>query len=631
MFIKTIVKTDSKSQKVYEYLRLCESYRLGNKTRHNTIVSLGLQPYLDTKLKKKDLADRIEMLLIGNSSLFSQDIDPEIEALAQFFYKKILTKKTISQDGVSYSKAGTTDFSDSCLKNNHTIDLNSIVTEEVREIGAEWLCYQAIEQLGITSFLEQQGWEQKWIQYAIIHLISKSVYPCSEHKTAYWIQNNSDVASLLGVENQKLTRHHLYEVSKKLYQIKSEIEPYLSHKTNTLFDIQDKIVLYDLTNTYFEGRKEGSELAQFGRSKEKRSDAKLVSLALVTNAEGFVKYSKIYQGNISEPGTLLETVNALSRATSTLNRKPLIVLDASFSTNENMTMLKENGFDYLSVTRSKLKNYNVVNPSQPSVALQDNRGNEINVKFVTKEKSKKVADRKNDNDTFLYIKSDKKAIKEASMESKFSSKFEAELLNLVEGLTKPKGTKTLEKIAERIGRIKQKYTYASKLYDIEITEKQGVVSAIVYKKKPVETKATDGVYFIRTSSENLNETAIWEVYNTLTEIEATFRTLKTDLAIRPVHHQTDQNTEGHIFLGVLAYQVVATVRYQLKSKKINDSWQTIVMKMNTQKSVITSMIDSENKKITIKTCSQASSDAKAIYKALNYKDKAFEKKHIVFP
>src|SRR5690606_3881184 len=106
--------------------------------------------------------------------------------------------------------------------------------------------------------------------------------------------------------------------------------------------------------------------------------------------------------------------------TSDLERKPLIVLDASFSTNENMTMLKNNEYDYLSVTRSKLKDYKTIDPSIPCVIMHDNRGNKIQTKFVLKQQSKKVADRINDKDTFLYIKSDKKALKEASMDSKYS-------------------------------------------------------------------------------------------------------------------------------------------------------------------------------------------------------------------
>lgn len=622
MFIKSIVKTNVVTKKMYEYLRLCESYRIGDKTRHKAIVSMGLVPYLDTKEKKKALADRIETLLTGNLAFDFDAFDSELEALAQLYYNKIISKKTIANQLVIK-------IDHEVDSNFQNIDLETVTSEKVRDIGSEWLCYQALEQLGFSKFLEQQGWEKKWIQYAMIHLICKAVYPCSENKTAYWIQNNSDVASLLGVESQKITRHHLYEVCRKLYEIKTDIETFLSHKTNELFDIQDTICFYDLTNSYFEGRKENSELAQFGRSKEKRNDAKLVSLALVANAEGFVKYSKIYKGNISEPGTLLETVKALSTATCEIERKPFIVMDASFSTVENLTMLKDNGFDYLCVTRSKLKNYKVLNPDKPKVELQDNRGNKINVEFITKEKSKKLADRVNDHDTFLYIKSNKKAVKEASMEAKYSIKFEEEIQNLVDGLSKPKGTKTLQKVSERIGKIKERYSYANKFYELEIIEKDGIVSNIICKKKTIETKTTDGVYFIRTSKKELQEIDIWKIYNTLTEIEATFRILKTDLAIRPVHHQTDQNTEPHIFMGVLAYQMVATIRHQLKSNQINDSWQTILMKTNSQKSVITSMLNDKNKKIIVKNCNQPSTDAKAIFKALNYKNQPYVKNNIV--
>ena len=82
------------------------------------------------------------------------------------------------------------------------------------------------------------------------------------------------------------------------------MEKHLSNRTNELFDLADKIILYDLTNTYFEGEKRSSQLAKFGRSKEKRSDAKLVVLALVVNIEGFIKYSSILEGNIADCNTL---------------------------------------------------------------------------------------------------------------------------------------------------------------------------------------------------------------------------------------------------------------------------------------------------------------------------------------
>jgi transposase len=128
-----------------------------------------------------------------------------------------------------------------------------------------------------------------------------------------------------------------------LYKQKTAIEKGLSVKTNELFDLQDKIIFYDLTNTYFEGRKAGSKIAQYGRSKEKRSDAKLVAMAAVINAEGFLKYSRIYQGNISDNKTLSKTISELSAHTSQTDRKPVIVMDAGIMTEDNAKMLKQQG------------------------------------------------------------------------------------------------------------------------------------------------------------------------------------------------------------------------------------------------------------------------------------------------
>jgi len=161
------------------------------------------------------------------------------------------------------------------------VDVNSLSHERVREIGAEWLCHQAVEQLGLEHCLQSLGWERKWIERALIYLIARSVYPASDRETAQWLQQNSGVGELYYLSPGKGTRYHLYEVSKRLYKQKTEIESYLRRRTGELFSLEDQIWIYDLTNTYFEGEKEGSEKTHYGRSKEKRSDAKLLSLALV--------------------------------------------------------------------------------------------------------------------------------------------------------------------------------------------------------------------------------------------------------------------------------------------------------------------------------------------------------------
>jgi transposase len=614
MFIKHNVKTDKKTAVQYRYLRLCESYRIGHNTRHRTVVDLGIVPALDTREKQKEFADRVEQLLKGSTLLFLNPIDKEIEALAQKFYKKIKEKRidTVSPSQSTDTKPPEKDFD--------SIDLNSIETEEVREVGSEWLSYQAIEQLGIRKFLEQTGWDKDAIDIALIQLVSKAVYPASEHKTAHWIQENSAVAELFSKESLTINRHHLYEASRMLYALKDKLEPFLSSKTNELFDLEDKIILYDLTNTYFEGRKVGSTLAQFGRSKEKRSDARLAALALVTNAQGFVKYSKIYKGNMADCATLEATVTELSSATSQQDRKPLVVMDAGIATDDNLKMLKEKGYSYLCVTRSKLKEYKLVNADQPPIKLYDRRENLIEVQRIEKE---------NSQDAFLYVRSGQKAIKEASMSTHFSERFEAELDALSSGLAKKRATKKTEKIWERIGRIKERYPGANKLYTIDVESKEDKAICIKWSKKTTTIKATDGVYFLRCSQLDLDEKALWNIYNTLTEIEATFRTLKTDLSLRPVYHKSDTNSEAHIFLGVVAYSIVATIRYQLKQKNIHHSWSTIVRKMNTQKIVTTSMMNEKEKKILIKTCSNPTPDVVEIYKALNYKPRPFTRKKFV--
>jgi transposase len=160
---------------------------------------------------------------------------------------------------------------------------------------------------------------------ATTHIISRAVYPASELKTVSYIKENSAICEITGFDLEKITKDKLYGISHKLYQVKDSLEQYLSKRTNELFDLEDKIILYDLTNTYFEGQMRSSKKAKFGRSKEKRSDARIIVLAVVVNCEGFLKYSNIFEGNIADCKTLEDIVNALSKQTSFTDRKPIVL------------------------------------------------------------------------------------------------------------------------------------------------------------------------------------------------------------------------------------------------------------------------------------------------------------------
>lgn len=183
----------------------------------------------------------------------------------------------------------------------------------------------------------------------------------------------------------KINRFKLYAASNNLYSKKDIIKKQLSTKTNELFDLRDKIIFYDLTNTYFEGRKAGSRIAKFGRSKEKRSDAKIVAMAAVINAEGFLKYGRIYRGNIGDSTTLNKTIDDLSAHTSTTGRKPAVVMDAGIMTDDNAAMMKKKGYDYICVARTKLKDYKYADPTGNNTKVFDKKGNPISLRLVEKE------------------------------------------------------------------------------------------------------------------------------------------------------------------------------------------------------------------------------------------------------
>ena len=608
MFIKSAPKKDKETGKVYSYYRLCMSYRLGNKVRHRGILSLGDLNELSHYQDYKDLADRIDQLISGNTSLF-ECANPVVERLAQGFYKQIIEKKLIDQVPVREEE-----------KTFHTVDLASLAIENAREIGGESLCKQALDQLDLRRCLEQAGFADEDLDLAMAHIISRALFPASEHATAEWMKDNSGICELLGIDANKVSHHKLYRISRMLSDQQERIESYLSKKTSELFDLQDKIILYDLTNSYFEGRKLSSILASFAKSKEKRQDCKLITLALVVNVEGFVKYSKIYRGNIGEIATLEPTLDDLSSRGSFTPNKPMVVMDAGIASEENLLMLRNKGYDYQCVARGKFKDYVAVKNDTQPVTITDKRRSPIELTMI---------EQQGIDDTLLFVRSEKKAKKEVSMHEKFTTHFEEGLKQVMFGIQNKGGTKKLEKVWERIGRLKERYPSAHRFYNIQVASENGIATKLEWKKIIPVSRKEEGVYFLRTSVKQVDEKGFWDIYNTIREIEAVFRTLKTDLKMRPVFHKTDENSIAHLNLAVLAYQMVHTIRYQLKAKGINHDWTHIVRIMNTQKAATVTLKDKNDQKIFIRKCTTPEPKAAEIYNALGYKHYPFFKKSVL--
>jgi len=645
MYFKVSGRHNPNTNKPGWYYRLVESYRNSEgRVCHRPMLNVGFLEGLTTdqmNLIQKILTQRVEN---ANNVLFDIPIsdDPIINQYVDEYYNRLVAEKRIDilidkQKKKPYAKG----------KDLEIIDLNSIRNKDVREIGAEWLSYQATEQLQIRTFLEGQGWSDQDIRLAQTHIISRAVYPASEYETYRWIKENSAICEVTGYDIEKVTKDRLYSIAKKLYSQKDSLEQHLSLRTNELFDIEDKIMLYDLTNTYFEGRKQGSVLAKFGRSKEKRSDAKLVVLALVINPEGFIKYSAILEGNMSDPKTLESMINKLRVKTSSSAKKALVVIDAGIATEDNLKMIHDKGYDYMCVSRSTLKNY-TLEANTPTVTVTDNKKQKIDLCRVKTDKN---------TDYYLKVESHTKELKERSMNEQFRQRFEEGMQKIEDSLNKKSGVKQSDKVYERIGKLKGKYPSIGRYYDIEIestesvqqkrkgkdknkdinqdnqpveTRKQQIATSIKWAVKPnIDINARSGVYFLRTTLESNSEEFLWQCYNIIREIEATFRVLKTDLDLRPVYHQKDENTMAHLHLGLLAYWVVNTVRYQLKQKGINSGWCEIVRIMNTQKAVTTLAQNHVEEVIKIRRCSEPYQKVIQLYDALKFKYAPFKKKKSV--
>jgi len=618
MFIKQIKKKNKNSDKEYIYYRLIHGYKIGNKTRHQNILNLGKLEGLDRK-KHKILADRIEELVTGNANTLFPDnnVVKSVENLAQQFANKIITEKlfiTQSSNKKSISKE--------IARNYQEVDLDTIEQIESKEIGGGWLVKQAMKKLGIEKILSELGMTKAETDIAQMLLTVKAIHPSSELESERWLNENSATKELYKL-NENISRYKLYKAATQLYNNKKFIDKQLYQNLNNIFSNRSKIIIYDLTNMYFEGQMLASKKAAFGRSKQKQSGSKLIGLALSIDSLGFVRYSKFYKGNVSEPGTFKEMLSNVALEMDIKNEKPVVVMDAGIATEENLETIRsdEFGYDYVCVSRTTPKEYNKL--TEKAKAISDNRDNRI-------ELTKVFVDGKEDN--FLHIKSAQKEKKENSIDEKLSKRLELQLQEIKNKLSKPRALKKTEKVHEKVGRIKAKLSRVGWLYDIKYTEdkEKGVITDITWQRIR-EREKPKGEYFLRYTKTAISEDDVWQVYNMTREVESVFRCLKTDLDIRPIYHQIDEFIEPHIWLGILAYQLVNYIRMGLKDKEINYSWTTIVQKMKSMQSSIVSVNNNNNEKIYVKLCTAPNTDQRKIFDALNYKYRPFVRKTKVVP
>jgi hypothetical protein len=537
MFVRKTTTRNKSTKDTYFTYRLVTSERAGKQVRQITLLNLGR--HFD--LPQHDwprLCARIEGLLGGQAAMLAE---PEaVEALAQRLTARLIAAR---------SDPATTNTLVTPEATFAEIDVASLQLIRPRSVGVEAVGLAAIGWLGIDPILQELGFNTVQRAAVSASLIGRMAAPGSELATWRWLRERSALGELLDVDFEAMPLMRLYRVSDLLVRHRDKIEAALFTRLRDLFGLPMTVTLFDLTNTYFEGTVAANPRAARGRSKEKRSDCPLVTLGLVLDASGFVRRSRMFAGNIAEAGTLPDMLKDLAAPPGAL-----VIVDAGIATEANIAWLQQHKYRYLVVSRERTRQFDPDQAVDTLTAAQE----KISLQRVVNEDGTEVR---------LYCHSERRQTKETALSDRFVKRFETGLAALAAGLSKPRAQKTLAAIQQRIGRLKEKSRGIGQHYEITVTpdETGTKAAAITWVKTPrIGSMLTHpGVYCLRSNETTWDAPTLWRTYTMLTDLEAVFRSLKSELGLRPVFHQKEARTEGHLFITVLAYQMVQAVRRKL--------------------------------------------------------------------
>jgi hypothetical protein len=608
MFIRRARTRNKATGEAYFSHRLVASVRTGKQVRQVTLLNLGR--HFD--LPQPDwprLCARIDTLLAGQPGILPE---PEvIEVLAQRFAARLIAAQPDPGEPAAAASAPSAPEPAQPAPSAASatpgpiyaeVDVASLQLTRPRAVGVEAVGLAAMEWLGIDRVLTDLGLNGVQRDAAAGLLIGRMAAPGSEIATWRWLRECSALGELLDADFEAMPPIRLYRTSDLLVRHRDKIEAALFTNITDLFGLPVTITLYDLTNTYFEGTAAGNAKAARGRSKEKRFDCPLVTLGLVLDSSGFVRRSRMFAGNAAEAGTLQDMLKGLAAPDGAL-----VIMDAGVATAANIAWLKEQKYRYLAVSRERGRQFD---PDQ-SIDTLTASNETVRLQRVLSEDGTEVR---------LYCHSEGRETKEAAIAARFATSFEAGLEKLAAGLSKPRGQKKLANIQQRIGRLKEKSRGIGQHYDVVVTpDETGTTAAsIAWEKTPVEGSMLThpGVYCLRSNETTWDAETLWHTYTMLTDLEAVFRGLKSELGLRPVYHHKEERTEGHLFITVLAYQLVQAIRRKLAAAGETMSWTRLREILSVQRRVTATFQQRDGHTMHVRKATVAEPALRRIYDAL---------------
>jgi len=583
-------------------LQLLEAYRNAQgQPRHRVVVSLG-----DAAIPEADqprIARLVEQRLRGQADLQGVSDPAGVLGWADTIAKRI------EREG-RWRPAPTGARPDASPGAGAVIDgvlADQITHTHTTALGPSLVAWHAWQQLGLPALLDALKFNPAQAQAAAVSVISRLVDPGSELALVDWLPDSS-LPELMQMETGPAAKDRFYRVSDRLFEERQAIEEHLRQRQGQLFDTDRTLLLYDLTNSYFEGEALGNAKAKRGNSKEKRNDCPQVVLGVVFDRRGFELAHQVFAGNQSDGKSLirmLEEMDKLVPVDGLEKRTSMVLLDGGIATKANLGLLRKRHYHYLvndsrrgraayraeflkeeQFTRvsqredkSEVKVRKLADPlwvapaPKAEVKTQDVAGTAADpppAKKEPKAEAPEVAD------TLVLCWSQGREQKESAIRSQAEEKYLAALEQLAKRVREGK-LKEGAKIDRAIGRLQQKHPRVQRFYQVQwVAQPSG--NELKWTRQDEKHQADEdllGCYVLRTDQGSQSAEQIWNLYMTLSEAEDGFRLLKGDLGLRPNYHQIERRVEGHIWITILAYHLLCWIQETLREAGEVRRWGTL--------------------------------------------------------
>jgi transposase len=578
--------------------------------RQRVLASLGCAQLPVKELKSMEKA--LERNLLDQCSLFADEVDPislstDAAQWVDRIYRQIVRDDRFRfPQPVSHPSATSDPSSQTTLSDLQSVFIDQIEHTHAASLGPLLVAKAAWEQLDLSRCLRELGFTSKQITAAAASVMSRLVSPSSEYAMVQWIPTTA-MPELLGDSVLDFNHQHFYRISDKLLKHQADIESHLRQQSQKLFALERTILLYDLTNTYFEGEAKANPKAKRGKSKEKRHDRPLVVLGIIYDGNGFALAHKTFAGNMNDGNSLVEMAQSFkdSRPVEPAPEqaqlqeeqarpgRTLVVVDAGVATTANLTLLRNAGFSYLvNDSRKQRRRYHPEFADHEAFTRllgRSNQGKQSPVEVRTLQEltieeavdkettEQESSEREETLDTILLCRSHGREEKESAMFSKAEERFVEAVIKLDERLKKG-SLKESKKIQQAIGRLKARHPRVQRFYEIKLSEESEPGTGLTWKRQEEayeENKDLFGCYALRTDRQDFTSSELWRVYVSLTQAEEGFRALKTDLGLRPNYHHKEDRVDGHIFITVLAFQLWKWIRQKLDESGDRRDWVTV--------------------------------------------------------